>query len=126
MDGVVRVRETCRLPWESVLIAGQEKYSPDAPNMMSFTTVPTPAVSISTRWAHDLLWMSPVGVQRAEAETHRWPSRQMASRARQSPESMEPPPAVNEAGGMSWERTVLLTCGCSVTLAALGVPVIRL
>ena len=104
--------------------AGQEKYCPLAPNMMSWAMVGGVAfVSTSMTCPHDLVVESPEGTQAAEAEVHSRPSRHMASSSRLSPESMLPPRAA-EAGGAFCASIVRFVADASTTLPASGVPVI--
>src|SRR3990172_8919031 len=93
--------------------------------MMSWTTATVP-VFTSVRWAQERMLPSPEGVQAAEAEVHSRPLRQIASSILRSPESMVPGPAVTDAGGESWPRMVRSVAEASVTLAAAGVPVMRI
>ena len=137
IDGLVCVSETKRLPELSVLIDGQEKYSPEAPNMMSCTSEGWPSVATSTRCAHDLSVLSPGGVQTAEAALQRLLSRQIASSMRKSPEWMHgggpkvspkatqsPEPAVSETGGLCCSSVTRFVTVVSTTSPPAGVPVI--
>src|SRR3990172_812660 len=87
--------------------------------MMSWLTVNVP-VFTSIRWAQE----REGAPHNAEAEPHSLPSRQTASSSRKSPESMLPPPAVGEVGGLSCQAMVRLVASASATLPAFGVPVI--
>src|SRR6266540_1140077 len=71
IDEFVCVSETYRSAEASVRKAGQEKYCPVSPNMMSSSTLGgVGPVSTSIKCAHDLVAPSPAGTHAADADVH--------------------------------------------------------